>query len=154
MLFRKSLEYFRKVSGVQISEGRPEKINNNIQPTIDLSPKISEVLFQTSASTSGNMTISGLDISRDFYITSISFSFIKDEFCDAATANIGLNIQTSGKNIIFGANILTLTAQDKTMIWNFNYPLKIDRVSSITTTTNSFTVGTMLRSATITGYYL
>lgn len=123
-----------------------------IQPIIPIQRKCT-VIKELHHTTSGAQTLYTTPNDKDFYLTSVLMTIVKDATCDMASNVYNLTAVVDGVTISLGTiAILTLTAQSEVISRDFTIPIKIDRGSSIFLTANTFTAGTMSRSATICGY--
>jgi len=155
MIWTKSLNYFRQLTGVQIIDGSPSIINTSIQPVIDLNPKNSTTVLGGGVSSSGGaLTLTG-ESGKTFYITSINLNVCKDAACDVATGNIDFQIYAKNKTIaIIQIPVITLTAQDVHVPLNFSHPIECVEGQIGYSTSTSFTAGIFRKTVAVTGYYL
>lgn len=143
------------ISKSQILDGDtdPNRIVQNIQPVLEMSQKYSTFHAKSSSSTSGtSMTIFTAPTDRDVYLTSASYSFMKDATCDTATASdCGLSASLNGNVIsLIADSIITLTAQKTNITVSFPHPIKIDRGTAVLCATGTFTVGLRVAKASVT----
>lgn len=100
----------------------------------------------------GSSTIYTTPTDKDFYLCNVQFSFSKDAACDVATGSIGIQTTIDGAaQIIIRLPVITLTAQNNTLSFNFVKPLKIDRGVTLILT-GTYTAGVMSRTGNIVGY--
>lgn len=123
-----------------------------IIPTFDIGPQTATIVRSGSATTTGSITVFTTPTDRDFFLTNASLSYSKDVTCDVATGAINLSATIDGvsRNILSLANLTTL-GQTQAGSISLNYPVKIDRNTSITVS-GSFTLGSMSRTAQIQGF--
>jgi len=133
------------------NEASASEVADFIQPVKEIQPKLNIVKTNNRIIT-GSVTIYTTPADKDFYLTNITFSLIKDVACDQATANVPINVVIDGVTVgLCGIACLTLTAQQQTIVLNFPIPLKLDRNSTITSGA-TYTVGLMARSVHLIGY--
>lgn len=109
----------------------------------------------------GNRTSSGAGAiytainNQDFFITGVIFGLVKDATCDLATSAPAITATQDGVTInLICIPSLTLTAQNSIVSVDLStHPIKIDRNTAINFSASTFTAGTMIRAATIYGYY-
>jgi hypothetical protein len=124
-----------------------------ISPIIDITPiKKSNVAANNATTATGTSAIFTTPVSHDFYLQTVSFSYTKDAANDTASGQLTVSCVINGKTILIATHaILTLTAQSNTIFCHFDN-LKLDRNSNVSIAGNTFTVGNLSRSASITGY--
>jgi hypothetical protein len=125
-----------------------------IQPTVEIRPNIN-IIKSNGVTTTASTTIYAVPADRDFYVTTVISSFIKDAVCDiASNSQIAINCTKDGLASVYLARqaVLTLTAQNQEQVVNFPIPIKIDRGTNIIMTTGNFTVGLLSRAAVVIGY--
>lgn len=154
MIFKRSLDYFRKYTGTVEQEGRPETISKIIQPIVDITPRITETVLGTTSTVTGTVSLVVSNIDRDFYITSFEFTYIKDANCDIPTGRIQCTAPLSGSSTsLTNIPVTTLTAEKDRVQVHYTYPMKLDRNATITMT-GSFTAGSLSRYISVRGFYL
>lgn len=150
------------VEGAKLQLSReypPNQIADKVVPVMEVNPKLLRrtnlVRNFSSTTTAGSTTLVTAENSKDIFITGISVHIVKDAVCDAATGNVSftLNIDGAARTII-SLGLITLTAQQISREVIFENPIKIDRGSSITYSSTTFTAGVCLRSYQIYGYYV
>lgn len=130
----------------------PDKLNSSVQPTFDLRERFTKSIFTATSTTTGTSTIVVANTQLDFYLTFIHLNYTKDAACD--NTSVILKVYINGNNINFiTIRTTTLTAENGIINIPLPYPIKIDRNTNITLS-NSFTVGTMTKAATIGGFYI
>lgn len=140
--------------------GIPQELAEKVIPVMEVNPKLLRITnFVTSANGTGNTntTVFNASAAKDFYLTSVSLSAVKDATCDMATGNLVVVAVTCQGRTAYLLNLpcLTLTAQQAQLALNFSPPIKIDRGSTITMDRGgAITAGTCSRSCSITGYYV
>lgn len=122
-----------------------------ITPTIEVNPRINIVRNQTTGNT-GTNALYTTPTDKDFYLSTIGFSFIKDAVCDSATGDFTLSAFIDGTaRVLIGLPIITLTAQTDSVFVSFPIPIKIDRGTQMNFT-GTFGAGVCRRHAFLTGY--
>lgn len=144
-----------KVLGNQV-QNTPQLDTSKIILTADVNPKnlrrINLLSNTAVKTTTGTLNFLLTPADRDFYLTNINVSVIKDATCDTATGALNCNAFFNGQAInIVPITIITLTAQTINFAINFPTPLKIDRNSQMALG-GTFTVGAMVRQVTCQGY--
>jgi hypothetical protein len=133
----------------------PQEIGKDIQITLESNPlltKYCDVAREGHSILTGTITIYTTPADKDFYLTSIYFSLVKDVLCDVATGRAVVTTMIEGATReLIGFGIITLTAQNNSLAISFPYPLKIDRNSAIIQGSTT-TAGTIVRSIGITGF--
>lgn len=144
------------VAKLQVSKDVvPNQIADKIVPVIDVNPKHSRVINVIVSALATNSTAGSLYVTptdRDFYLSAIDLSMIKD-----ATAT---SLYSCLRAVINGATILfcripgiTLTAQTGSISVAFPSPIKIDRGTTISLI-NSTNVANVTVAGTIYGYII
>lgn len=134
----------------------PNETLDKVQLTYDLNRKFSSFILNNSKSTTGttSLTLPTIDARSEIYLTSLDFHVVKDATCDVASGLSALNatsdFQGIGKSLV-AISILTLTAQDQHVHVDFAYPLKLKANTNLTFG-NTFSVGNMIISASVTGF--
>lgn len=140
-------------------DGQISNIAGQIIPVVDVNPKHSRISnfstdsFRTASSTG---TVYTTPLNREFYLTGISGSFIKDAANDHPTGVAylcGVMIDGVQKYIAQLATI-TLTAQSGGYAINFSHPLKIDKNTSIIIPGVTIGVGNFSRTLSIYGFHV
>lgn len=140
---------------LQISDGVPSQIMHTIQPVMEVNPKLLRtvnIVRGNRLTTTGQITAYITPTDKDFYLTYISASYIKDATCDSTTGRYDVSIVIDGAtNALFAFPIITTTAQTGTFSQNFVQPIKLDKNSGITFS-GTFTAGACARTISIGGY--
>jgi len=134
------------------------KVSKTIIPTIETNPHSvnKEVITrgQAIASSAATATIYTTPVDRDFYLQTVQLSFCKDAACDIASGNYGVYAVISGSNRrICYLSRLTLSAATGAVCVPLPKAIKVDRNSNITLEGGTFTAGSSLCHASITGYH-
>lgn len=135
----------------------PNELAEKIVPVIDINQKhvrICDVVRHVSSTTSGSTNIYTTPSNKDFYLVGASLSISKNATCDDESGEVDYNIIIDGgsRSFIILAK-LTLTALNSSITLSLNNPIKIDRGSVISIAGNvTFTVGAMVKAATLIGY--
>lgn len=130
-------------------------INPVIQPTIQLKPKFSYG-NGTGSIVSGTVTVMTIDSTKNFFLTDVLYSFVKDAICDISTGSMSITgtINVVNKTTyIVPIAVLTLTAQSESKHIRFNYPLELTK-GSVIQFNATYGAGIMARYITVYGFYL
>lgn len=134
----------------------PTETLDKVQLTYSLNKQFSNFVVRAGATASGTNTVTlpSIDSRSDIYVTALDFSIIKDATCDVPTSNLTLSGTPEGSGIstnLLSIPVITLTAQSERVTITLPFPLKIKPNTNMTFT-GTFTVGVMVRSATIYGF--
>lgn len=155
MAEHQSKEIIDKISDelkVQPAGEIPKQLSKDIQYVYNVNPKnIVNMSGTVGATATGTNNFFTTPPNKDFYLTSASLSIEENSVSD--------NIQTLMRCLIPSGETITLinffklatTATSKEMSVVFNPPILLKRNSSISVT-NSFTVGSAVKSGCITGF--
>ncbi len=128
-----------------------DEIMNEIVPVIVVEPKV-DIFINSAKTTTGANTIYTTPTTKDFFLTGILISYVKDAVCDVADGVITLNTTIDGlTRFIISLPVLTLTAQQDEKVIIFNKPIKIDRGVTFNYS-GTFGAGKMIRECSIIGY--
>jgi len=145
------------IRGNSVTNVAPVKVNDFIQPVININPKDYRRNFikTLTKGTSGSNDILAANPNKDVYVTSCWISCTKNAASDATAAWISLtNDGDSASTQICRINFQTLTAlSNECLFVNFVNPVKIKRNTAIELGT-SFTVGAQNLTASFSGYYV
>lgn len=133
----------------------PNQLAEKVVPVMEVNPKLlrrANICASTSASGAGAATIYTVPAGKEFYLTGINASMIKDAANDHATGNYQLVSTTVGgiATALIRVPIITLTAQNFILSQTFTPPLKID--TSINLNVATVGAGNFIRCASIQGY--
>lgn len=134
-----------------------DTLDNNVTGIVGVIPitPISREQFASSVSASSSTnTVKALVDGKDFYITGVWASYVKDATCDAGdgTFSVRATIDGSMKDL-FAFTLLTLTAQSDSVFIPLEKPIKVDRGGTLQISQPTFTAGKFRRSVTYVGYY-
>lgn len=142
---------------LQVNQGVPSQILPTIQPTIEVNPKLMRILNAVRGNrsvTSGTLSIMTTPTDREFYLTSIGVSYVKDATCDAVTGRFDVFVVIDGATQVLHAfPVLTTTAQSDSWFLSFPFPMKIDKGTGITMS-GSFTAGNLIRTGEAIGFFV
>lgn len=143
---------------IQISYDKvPNQLADKVVPVMEVNPKMLRrlnVLVSGNRSAASALTIYTTPAISDFYLTSITASFIKDVLNDHSTGGASL-VNATINGVVTGilqAPVITLTAQSGVLTLNLPYPIKIDNGTNIQIAGVTVGAGTFVRTATIAGY--
>lgn len=112
----------------------PSTLGNQIIPTLEVNPLINaicDVVAQTTASNTTAATIYTTPTDKDFYLTSLTLSIIKDATSTSTFSDVRTTI--NGASVILTRIAgFTLTAQNSNMSLTLPIPVKLDRGVAIT----------------------
>lgn len=147
------LLWLQDVLGLQSgAQAPPLELEPRVQPTVDINPKISNVIKTFVNSVSGTTTIYTTPSDKDFYLTFAALGLTKDATADLTLS--GIQITTDGATkVILPLPLQTTTAESVHIQLSFPYPLKCDRGTTIQML-GSFTVGAASRRGAIGGFIL
>lgn len=138
-------------------ENIPQLDTSKIILTSEVNPKLIrriEFIIGGGQSSTGSFNIYTTPTTKDFYLTDISASLIKDVVCDSATGAIYVSVVIGGVvSKIINFSIISLTAQDKTISLHFDAPIKLDRGTNVAFI-GTFTAGVMRRDISLMGYFV
>lgn len=120
-----------------------------ITPVAVLDP-ICRISRNASATNATSATVYAVPSDKDFYITAISLSLIKDATSTSTASTITATIDGVAQVIVAIAG-LTLTAQSNTVTQQFVRPLKIDKGTNIIVT-NTTATANVTANACMQGY--
>jgi len=139
--------------GIQsAAQAPPTESANTIQPVLEVGPRHTNVMRRQVRSTSGTSTLYTTPSDKDFFLTYAMLSYSKDATSD--NVEIPLLIVQDGASIrVIQINSQTTTAESRTIIVTFPYPVKCDKASAITFIT-TFTAGALVCNGVIGGFIL
>jgi len=129
-------------------------LGDDVQGPVAVIPirRYANIVRRVGSTTTGSATVYTTPADKDFYLTGIQVSFIKNATCDVASGPLRYTATVEGVSQgIISLALLTLTAQDQNAFVSFETPIKVDRNTAITTS-NTFTAGAFVRECCITGY--
>lgn len=139
-----------------LAEGFPQVLLPNVVPVMDMTPRFHRIVDLATSNSSGStstLTLLTAASDKDTYITGCVLSYTKDATCDIANGRINFSAVVKGASkVIACLSCLTLTAQDKQIAVSFVPAIKIDRGTAVTVPSISFTVGNIVRAASVFGY--
>lgn len=148
-----AIKAIRDGARLSISEGFPQMLSNTIVPVMDMTPDFhrrATISKNSIGTTTGAISVYTTAANKDFYLTGLNMSFIKDVICD--TAGMSLTVTTEGINkTIFGFPTITLTAQTANLSHDFTVPIKIDP-NTVISLSGTFTAGVLVRNISIFGF--
>jgi len=140
----------------QSGEKIPNETLDKVQLTYSLNKQFSSFVLSTGSTSTGSMsvTLPSVSAGADTYITGINYSYVKDATCDVATGTLVASVTPDASNVstnIVRLSVLTTTAQQDNVALVFPYPLKVKNGTTIGGS-NTFSVGSLSRSITVTGF--
>lgn len=147
------LRKMQDLSGMQTAaESLPNQLANIINPVLHLNPSVTTLVRHSGSTTTGNVTVYGTPLDKDFFLTFITLSITKDVLCDNNAVNVQ-SVIDGGARVLLTINTQTLTAGSQTATISFPYPIKLDRNAGITLV-GAFAAGSMTKTVCIGGYIL
>jgi len=135
----------------------PSEIAEKVIAVMEVNPKLvkNEKCFSFGSVTSGGTTtLLAADTKQDFFITHSRIAYNQSVLADTATSLLTINATIDGvTRFINGVGNITLTAESMVSNVDHIHPLKIDRGTAITFSDSSYTVGLVVRSYAVFGYY-
>lgn len=141
---------------LQVQDGNiPSEIGNTVVPVMEVNPKLmrrANVALSITATNATSSTIYNIPSDKEFYLTSVYLSLVKDVTATStiSTINGTLDGTTTGVALI-SLKTTTLTAESQNAGLTFTFPLKLKSGSAITVT-NSTNVANVSANGIITGY--
>lgn len=130
----------------------PNDSSDKIVLTYDYSnSKYCTVIKENSTTSTGAALIYTTPSDRDFYLSSIWMNYETSATCDAVGAFVSIVPYGSASSVGHWLRKLSLTAQCEHGQIVFNPPIRLARNTQINVS-STFTVGSMVKGATITGY--
>lgn len=133
----------------------PNQLADKVVPVMEVNPKlfrISNVVRNINTTASGAQTMYTTPTDKEFYLTGLYFSIIKDAACDMASGAVTINASVDGvSRTLFGIAVLTATAQNSSITFSFPTPVKVDKGAGIVYS-GTFAAGTCARTGGINGY--
>lgn len=130
----------------------PDEMKKDISLVYPVNLKYTEIVKEITITTTTTTTIYTTPPGKDFYLTYLGISVVKDVANDNVVTSINLTIAnklTAFMNIQF----TTLTVDSKFVFITFPYPVHIDRGTAIQLA-GAFTVGTMSKKGVVGGFIL
>lgn len=143
----------RELADIQLNEVSNLPLGTTIAPVLVVNPHNTLNYFANSQkTTTGDITIT-IPSNKDFYLTGLNVSFIKDATCDISTGRITVNAtpKNDASKELMGLSVLTTTAQNQSLVQNFQKPILLERGSSIIMG-GTYSAGLMSRYISLNGY--
>jgi hypothetical protein len=127
----------------------PADVGNMLVPTIPIE-RYCNIVKSGTNSNATSTTIYTTPSDKDFYLTAFSMSLIKD--VNAAGVAFSLKIYVDAVQIaVLTISSLTLTVHSSQLNMALKYPIKVDKGTIISLTSNS-AVGNFIQACNIIGY--
>jgi len=133
------------IFGTLPSDGQIDKVNKIVIPTVQIAPYIDVVRGGTGAG-----TVYTTPTNKDFYLTALTLSFVKDVTAVATYVNIYTTIGGVA-SVIMAIPSTTLTVDSAQLSLSLPVAIKVDRGAAITIGASSATANITAR-ASIIGY--
>lgn len=154
MVDMQSKEVIDKVSDelkVQPAMAIPKALAEKIQLVYGVNPtRIINVMERAEVSATGTTAIFTTPTDRDFFLTAYYFNCSATAAADNTVYTLAFSPEGKASESVRFPK-LTLTAGNERIVMNYNPPIKLERGTTITMGT-TFTVGAVVRQATIFGY--
>jgi hypothetical protein len=141
----------------QLRDVIPSQLADKVVPVMEVNPKMlrrTNVMKALAKATSGTSTIYTTPSDKDFFLTGAVLTLNKDAANDLATGTVNLTVVQDGETkTIIAMPVITLTAQDKTLVCPIIYPAKLDR-GSVIAVSGTFGAGVLNRVGIITGFII
>jgi len=131
----------------------PKHLAEKVVPVMEVNPKILQpinIFVRGSSAASGTSTIYTTPTDKDFFLCGVSCDMNSDAAADNTYYVLQATLQ-DGTTLDLRWQKTTLTAFNKTAIYNFPKPIKLKKGSTVTIGT-TFTVGAATKDVTIWGY--
>jgi len=147
------LIWMQNVLGLQSGSDKiPQYIQDNVQPVVEITPKITDVVVAGSANVTTSTVIYSTPSDKDFYLTFLEISVTKDAVNDNLWTYAGVKL--GGLERAFcSLQFQTTTAGSAALIHDFGHPVKVDRGTDIRVI-GSFAAGNMVKRLTVGGFIL
>ena len=149
-----SKEVIDKISDelkVQPSLQIPRELMDKIQLVYNVNPFNPVTIIATAAADNSTAAVVfTTPAERDFYLTSVILSVIKDVNSTSTRSSMNVRINEVNTELIHIAGI-SVTAQNDVVSLNYNPPIKLSRGGEITVN-NTTAVSKIVARASITGY--
>ena len=147
------LSRLRDLLGNQtLSDSVPMETGNNIMPVVEVGNRTTEVIanIAVGGTTGSTSIIYTTPVTKDFYLTSINVTYVKDVTEDST--NFYLDFYTESGIHYINIPYLPLTAESRNFQITFTYPLKLARNTAIRFLNITHTVGSIIKWGYIGGY--
>ena len=139
----------------ELSDEIPQKVASSIVPVFVVNEKDRiDFVITSSSTTTGTLIINIPNNDKDYFISNIQATYIKDVVCDTATGvmNVQLTLKATGITVaIYKFPVITLTVQDGNIAMEFPVPILVKGGSAVQLT-GTFTAGVMVRTLAVTGF--
>jgi hypothetical protein len=139
---------------LQITEGVPRLLAQNIQPVLEVNPKLLSRTKVLGLTIARNTSASGINIfvgtGKQAIITGIIFACVQDVTSDNVVSYINITIDGNTNTIVLNRKATT-TADKVYVTIQFPIPIKIDLGSNVTFT-HTFTAGSSTSDLIVFGY--
>lgn len=142
-----------QILGHQV-ENIPQLDTSKIQLVSEVNPKLLRVSTISKANNdtnSSSLTVYTTPTDKDFYLTTVSLSILKDVTATSVLSRILVTTEDGVTGVILPIPGISLTPQNAQSSISFAYPLKLKRNTTIIAT-NSTNVGNIVYGAGITGF--
>jgi len=127
-----------------------DKVNDNIQPTLDINPHYSKIFMVGERTSSGPITAYTTPADKEFYLTFAKLTLITDANQDGVLATLSIFVDGVSK-ILLNIDKFTTTATIEHIEVSFPYPIKVDKNTAIIATATR-TAGTHTLRAAVAGF--
>lgn len=145
------------IRGNAVSNLAPTQLSKEVMPVIDINPntnKKNNIVRGASSANTGSIVGYTTPTDKDFYLTNISMSYVKNATCDIATGGYGAYVNMWGESGIQSLHqfaLLTTTAQSDGISIELANPIRLQRGTNIIFD-GTFTAGALMRTINVSGY--
>lgn len=145
------------IEGARIATAKdniPTQIADKVVPVMEVNPKLlrrANIIRSANAINSTGATVYTTPTDRDFFLTSVHLSVIKDVTATSQNTELDFVTDDGIQQYAFVINGITLTPQNEVIDQQLNPPIKLKRGTNISLV-NGTNVATIRTHATITGY--
>lgn len=142
------------LTGIQTAiDELPSQLNTTISPVININPSFTLLVRSNASTTTAATTAYTTPSDKDFYLTYLYMSNVKDAACDNTAVYLNVDVPDGGTQRIASFENIPSVATSKEIAINFTYPIKLRR-NSIMSLVGTFTAGTMTKRILIGGFLL
>lgn len=136
-----TIQELRQAAAIQAGKDAiPTNLSNQVVPVIEVNPKLLRICTLarrgSTLSNATSATVYTTPADKDFYLVGATLSMIKDVTSQSTLVTLTATVDgTSAALLVIKGLSLTIGAQ--TISNNWNFPIKIDRNTNITITSDS-----------------
>lgn len=133
-----------------IQDRIPDTVIPSVQPVFNVGATRCDVCRYADASNSTAVTVYTTPVDKDFYLSSVVLSVVKDATATSVRSAVVVRVDGTDQRVISIPGFST-TAQNQTVSITLSPPIKVDR-NTVVSLTNSTNVANVTASACIQGY--